>query len=214
MAETIFNAVAGSNTTAIAKLDSNTNSTNDILADALTSNTTRFFSGTGSSYTGTVPNGNYKYGTFMVNIRYGTKTVLAQSANNDIAINTYDGSSWTGWQELATKSGTWNNFTTAASSGITFYNDTVSTSGYIVRGGFCFVNVSMAVDSAVGDTSKAVITGLPASLKNTIKPPPWTSFANNNVQAESLHQNNTLYIRNAQHLASGRWNISYVYPVA
>ena len=92
------------NSTAIAKLDSNTNSTNDILADALTSNTTRFFSGTGSSYTGTVPNGNYKYGTFMVNRRYGTKTVLAQSANNDIAINTYDGSSWTGWQELATKS--------------------------------------------------------------------------------------------------------------
>lgn len=95
-------AAVNSNSEAIAKLDSNTNSTNDILADALTSNTTRFFSGTGSSYTGTVPNGNYKYGTFMVNRRYGTKTVLAQSANNDIAINTYDGSTWTGWQELET----------------------------------------------------------------------------------------------------------------
>lgn len=95
-------ADVSSNSTAIAKLDSNTNSTNDILADALTSNTTKFFSGSGSSYTGTVPNGNYKYGTFMVNRRYGTKTVLAQSANNDIAINTYDGSSWTGWQELET----------------------------------------------------------------------------------------------------------------
>ena len=97
-----------SNSTAITNLDnrtnSNTNATNDILADALITNTTKFFSGSGGSYTGSVPGGNYKYGTFMVNRRYGTKTVLAQSANNEIAINTYDGSSWTGWQELVTKS--------------------------------------------------------------------------------------------------------------
>lgn len=97
-----INAVAKQS--GIDELNSNTNLTNDILADALTSNKTKFFSGTGSSYTGTVPNGNYKYGTFMVNRRYGVKTVLAQSANNDIAINTYDGSTWTGWQELALNS--------------------------------------------------------------------------------------------------------------
>ena len=218
---TSVSSAIGTNSTAITNLDnrtdSNTNTTNDILADALITNKTKFFSGSGSSYTGSVPSGNYKYGTFMVNRRYGTKTVLAQSSNNDIAINTYDGGSWTGWQELATKSnltGTWNDFTTAASSGITFYNDTTSTSGYIIRGGFCFVNISMVIDSAVGDTSKAVVSGLPTSLKNTIKPPPWSSFANNNAQAESLLQSNTLYIRNAAVLTTGRWNISFVYPVA
>ena len=112
------------------------------------------------------------------------------------------------------KEGVWNNFTTPASSGITFYNNSTATSGYIIRSGFCFVNVSMSIDAAVGDTSKAVVSGLPASLKNTIKPPSWSSFAANNVHAESLLQSNILYIRNASVPTSGRWNISFVYPVA
>ena len=109
--------------------------------------------------------------------------------------------------------GTWNSLTTPASADITLYNDSFSTSGFIVRGGLCFVHISMELSSAVGDTSKAIIPAgiLPPSLKNTIKPPPWSSFGSNNAIAESLFQSGIVYIRNAG--TNIRWNVSFVYPV-
>ena len=109
--------------------------------------------------------------------------------------------------------GTWNPLTTPASSDVTLYNDSLATSGFIVIGGLCFVSISMQLSSAVGDVSKAIIPAgiLPQSLKNTIKPPPWSSFGANNAIAESLFQNGIVYIRNAA--VNVRWNVSFVYPV-
>ena len=85
---------------AIQQLDSNANFTTDILSDALTCTATKFFKGMGSDYTGTVPNNLYKYGTFMVTVRDEKKHIIAHAVNNNFAINTYNGSSWTGWREL------------------------------------------------------------------------------------------------------------------
>lgn len=109
--------------------------------------------------------------------------------------------------------GVWNPLTTPASADVTLYNDSTATSGFIVRGGLCFAHISMQLSSAVGDVSKPIIPAgvLPTSLKNTIKPPPWSSFGANNVIADSLFQNGIVYIRNAG--TNIRWNVSFVYPV-
>lgn len=76
--------------------------TTDILATAVAqeSGTAKAYRGTGASYTGTVPNVYFGYGTFLVLKRYATSiNVLALSAHtyDGIALNFYNGSSWTGW---------------------------------------------------------------------------------------------------------------------
>ena len=115
----------------------------------------------------------------------------------------------------ALKTGTWVNFTEAASAGITINNNQYQTSGYIIRGGMCFVSLNITLDNAQGDTSLPVVNGLPSSLKNTIKPPVWSVFGagsqRTNDIAESLFQSSIVYIRNAK---AGNFALSFCYPVA
>lgn len=79
--------------------------TNDVLADALTQYAgVKFYSGSGSSYTGTVPDSNYKYGTFVVN-RRGTNSIsvvaFPEATTLGIALNSStNGSTWAGWQRF------------------------------------------------------------------------------------------------------------------
>ena len=94
-----------SNSTAISKLMSDANRTNDILASAVNCTETSFFSGSGNSYTGSVPNANYGYGTFLVTVRGILRFVIAFSQTNALAINEYTGSAWRGWRELVSKNG-------------------------------------------------------------------------------------------------------------
>lgn len=90
---------------AIAKLDSNANETTDILASAVSCTKTMFFKTSGSSsYVGTLPSNDYKVSTFIVTIRGGGRFVTAINSVGAVATNYYNGSSWSGWQELALKS--------------------------------------------------------------------------------------------------------------
>lgn len=90
---------------AIAKLDSNTNETTDILASAVSCTKTTFFKTSGSSsYVGTLPSNDYKVSTFIVTIRSGGRFVTAINSVGAVATNYYNGSSWSGWQELELKS--------------------------------------------------------------------------------------------------------------
>ena len=98
---TKIDTAVGANSTAISKLDSNANSTTDILATALTCTKTAMFKGAGSSYTGSVPKQAMRYGTFFVNVIANDKFVLCQSTAG-VHYNSYSGNSWAGWKELAT----------------------------------------------------------------------------------------------------------------
>lgn len=78
--------------------------TNDILASATAQagGTVRAYRGSGASYTGTVPNAYFGYGTFLVLSRASTSiNVIALSSRPDdgFAINQYNGS-WQGWVEI------------------------------------------------------------------------------------------------------------------
>lgn len=79
--------------------------TNDVLADALTQYSgVKLYSGSGSAYTGTLPDNNFKNGTFVVNKRYNNSiSVVAfpESAAFGIALNSStNGSTWHGWQRF------------------------------------------------------------------------------------------------------------------
>ena len=89
---------------ALSKLDSAKNITNDILADAVNITTTTLYYGGGSGYTGVVPNSNYKFGTFTVNVRGVAKYVVAVDSIGNMATNVYMNNAWSGWQEHALKS--------------------------------------------------------------------------------------------------------------
>jgi len=83
-----------------------TPNTKDVLTDALSQPlyTTKVYSGSGSSYTGTLPDGNFRYGTFIVN-RRGTSSIaviaIAESVTVGLALNTVSsGNTWNGWRRL------------------------------------------------------------------------------------------------------------------
>ena len=101
---TKIDTAVGSNSTAITNLssvtNSNSNSTKDIIADALACTRTKFFYGAGANYTGTVPDANYKYGTFIVNVRGDDRHIIAQSGTGDFATNSYR-NGWSGWKVVA-----------------------------------------------------------------------------------------------------------------
>jgi len=121
---TSLQAQVTSQNEAISNIVSPTNYTNDILADALNVQGTKVFSGSGSVYTGTVPDNVYKYGVFTVYKRYSTYLVVAVGDNNHVAVNSYN-TVWSGWQELAQKSETEIVYGTVSATGITFQtNDT------------------------------------------------------------------------------------------
>ena len=97
-------ADVSANSSAITNLssvtNSNSNSTKDIIADALACTRTKFFYGAGANYTGTVPDANYKYGTFIVNVRGDDRHIIAQSGTGDFATNSYR-NGWSGWKVVA-----------------------------------------------------------------------------------------------------------------
>lgn len=83
--------------------------TNDVLASALAqaSQTVVVYRGSGSAYTGDLPNSNYAYGAFIVE-RRGTSQIMvlaiSQSGNDGMATNTtMNGQDWTGWRVYATR---------------------------------------------------------------------------------------------------------------
>lgn len=140
-------------------------------------------------------------------------TTLATGAGGNLTVVSDGGLNELNSNITTLKTGEWVDFTQAASAGITFNIDIYTTNGYIIRGGMCFVNASVNLANAQGDTSLAVFSGLPTSLKNTIKPPSWSSYSmNKNEAAESLFQDGVLYIRNAQR--AGNWALSFCYPVS
>lgn len=104
--------------------------TNDVLASArsMTAGTVRFFHGSGSSYTGTLPNGEttWAYGSFIALKRNSTYVqVIAVNNNSEIAVNSCNnGSTWIGWAKaLALKSVT-------KTATIDFSPGTIGTRGY------------------------------------------------------------------------------------
>lgn len=83
----------------VGLLDSGSNTTNDILATAVSVTKSSSYNGSGSSYTGTVPSSNFKYGAFHVDVRGSRKFVTAYGTGGEIATNVYDGTSWIGWKQ-------------------------------------------------------------------------------------------------------------------
>ena len=76
-------------------------STRDILVDALNVSNFGWFIGSGSSYSGNIPNANYGHGIFVVFNRLGDKNVIGFNGTYGIIINRYNGSSWTGWKTVS-----------------------------------------------------------------------------------------------------------------
>lgn len=126
--------------------------------------------------------------------------------------------------DLASKiTGVWTNITASSPSDKVdiIPTDQYRTSGYVVRGGLCFVNISIQITADTGDNSTVVLSSgvLPSPLRvyngqySTYKTPSWSSFGtpSNQIFAESLFQNGILYIRKA---VAGDYSISFVYPVA
>lgn len=78
--------------------------TNDVLASALAQDggTVKAYRGSGSGYTGSVPNSYFGYGSFLVFCRATTSIIiiaLSSRPTDGIAINFYNGS-WSGWSVL------------------------------------------------------------------------------------------------------------------
>lgn len=86
----------------IAKLNSDENTTTDILASALAATRTTFFKGSGSGYTGNIPaQSALNYGSFIVNVRNTYRYVIGVNTEGKVFTNVYGGSSWYGWKQLA-----------------------------------------------------------------------------------------------------------------
>lgn len=80
------------------------NPTNDFLNSALVSlgsNSYRWMRGSGSAYTGSVPNEFFKYGVGLALDRGGNKTVIIFAETNiKPAFNTYSSGKWSGWTDF------------------------------------------------------------------------------------------------------------------
>lgn len=78
--------------------------TNDVLADALTvpAGNVKFFRGSGTTYTGSIPSGgSYGYGGFIVIVRSsGVRLVVGVplTPSGGIILNYHNGTSWAGWE--------------------------------------------------------------------------------------------------------------------
>lgn len=75
--------------------------TNDILADAVSQSIgVKFYTGSGSSYTGTIPSSYFKYGSFIVLKRNSANIEvigIPYYPAAGVAINGYDNGTWLGW---------------------------------------------------------------------------------------------------------------------
>ena len=78
--------------------------TNDILKDAenLSAGRGRFYYLSGVNYTGSLPHGNFAYGTGIALRRFSDNlsVILFSSGTERPAINRYNGSKWTGWADF------------------------------------------------------------------------------------------------------------------
>lgn len=134
--------------------------TNDVLADALTLNTGAFFfRGNGSSYTGTVPDSNYKYGTFIV-IRRNTTSAsviaLPESTSIGIAYNTYSSGAWNGWQSVCPAGSV---STTITPTGFTVSDKVCYRQGSVV---FFSFTAKLTTALSAGNTLSFTVSGLPS----------------------------------------------------
>lgn len=120
--------------------------TTDALTDALalTTGTMKAYRGSGNSYTGTLPSTAYQTGTFLIMAAYSTAIyVLAMPSDaSALALNVYNGSSWSGWTELG-GGGSGDEISTASftsssgtvNAGATGYKDiTITRTGYTPLG--------------------------------------------------------------------------------
>lgn len=80
------------------------NITNDFLNSAIVSlgsNGYRWMRGSGSAYTGDVPDINFKYGVALAMDRSGNKVVVMFGESNiKPAFNCYTSGSWSGWTDF------------------------------------------------------------------------------------------------------------------
>lgn len=117
--------------------------------------------------------------------------------------------------------GSWVNITAQSpSSEITIIpTDNYRTTGYIISGRLCFVNIAMSVTANIGSVSKIVLSNgvlpTPLSVPNggtTYRPMAWESFGGSEKHsAESLFQSGALYIQKA---VIDAYTLSFVYPIA
>ena len=74
--------------------------TNDAMADSVNNSYVATFRGSGGSYTGTLPHGDYAYGVFLSIPRLAQRTLLAIYHGRGIAINLYNNGAWEGWHTI------------------------------------------------------------------------------------------------------------------
>ena len=157
--------------TAIGNINSDNNSTTDILASALNCTKTTFFNGAGGSYTGTLPPKapiTFKWSTFMVNVKDTIKTVIAHSPGNVIYTNTYDNGAWAGWREVIS-----NGTTVSYHGNVTFNSSGVGTVTVVgaLYGKPVFVTLdtsnptSLTVAATVSTTDTVTITAYNTDTK-------------------------------------------------
>ncbi len=134
-------------------------STVDVLADALTmtGSAIRGFYGAGASYTGDLPESNYGYGAFLAIRRAGNSIFVLAIPNLPslgLALNRYDGSSWTGWERQATIGMFGQRVLTGSVSSVYGQQNTVITTS--LPGGYSYLLLA-AVDANAGGTSNTSI---------------------------------------------------------
>ena len=136
--------------------------TNDILAsaDAMSGDRFKTFTMNGSSYTGTVPDANYKYGTGFVIKRHNTSvtaTIYPESGGLSPIYNHKNSSGqWTGWTSPSMPIA----LTGTAASGVTINNN----SSYKV-GNLVVINLRITL-TAAKNMDTAIITGFPAPVSS------------------------------------------------
>ena len=91
--ETVFDKPLDKSVTAVA----DSTITNDILTDALATSTNKVFSGSGSAYTGSLPDVNLKWGIFRVYVNGSFRYVIGTGSNNYTYTIFHNGTAWTSW---------------------------------------------------------------------------------------------------------------------
>lgn len=131
--------------------------TNDVLADALLVTETTYFKGSGSSYTGTVPSNNFKYGVFCVVKRNDTSFIVHATSADGTSSNYYDGSAWGGWTPSTNEL---NAHLTPIliTSDITFEDFVTNTTGtrFYKIGRICILQIDVTIGPLTAQTVKVI----------------------------------------------------------
>ena len=191
------------------KINSNANSTNDILADALNCTESKFFNGSGGSYTGTVPSTNYKWATFMVNVKGTIKYVIAHAPENKIAINTYDNGAWQGWQELALNSSiTFSNATSSITKNSTYVGTTNTKVFKSQNMAIVSINFQLSSNAPV---NTELFTGLPTFSSSNGQM--YGSIAKGDGTSIRIRVKSTGALDNEESMTTGWYNGNMCYPL-